>query len=60
MEKELKKVVNERFENGTLHTEVDKDDLISLNEIGLVVFKKLTLNDCSCLYCIGFANGSCY
>ena len=45
MEKELKKVVNERFENGTLHTEVDKDDLISLNEIGLVLFKKLTLND---------------
>ena len=45
MEKELKKVVNERSENGTLQTEVDKDDLISLNEIGLVVFKKLTLND---------------
>lgn len=45
MEKELKKVVNERFENGTLQTEVDKDELISLNEISSIVFTKLTLND---------------
>lgn len=45
MEKELKKVVNERSENGTLHTEVDKDELISLNEISSIVFTKLTLND---------------
>ena len=45
MEKELKKVVNERSENGTLQTEVDKDELISLNEISSIVFTKLTLND---------------
>lgn len=45
MEKELKKVVNERSENGTLHTEVDKDELISLNEISSIIFTKLTLND---------------
>lgn len=45
MEKELKKVVNERSENGTIQTEVDKDELISLNEISSIVFTKLTLND---------------
>lgn len=46
MEIELKKVVNERSKNGTLYTtEVNRDDLISLNQISNIVFKKLTLND---------------
>ena len=46
MEIELKKLVNERSKNGTLYTtEVNRDDLISLNQISNIVFKKLTLND---------------
>lgn len=45
MEKKLKKVLNERLENGSLHTEIKKDELISLNEIKGAVFEKLTLID---------------
>lgn len=46
MEIDLKKVVKERSENRTLYTtEVNRDDLISLNQISNIVFEKLTLND---------------
>ena len=45
MEKKLKKVLNERLENGSLHTEIKKDELISLSEIKGAVFEKLTLID---------------
>lgn len=45
MEKKLKKVLNERLENGNLYTEINKDELISLNEIKGAVFEKLTLID---------------
>lgn len=45
MEKELKKVLNKRFEDGSLYTEIKKDELISLNEIKGAVFEKLTLID---------------
>lgn len=45
MEKELKKVLNERLQDGSLYTEINKDELISLNEIQGAVFEKLTLID---------------
>lgn len=45
MEKELKKVLNKRFQDGSLYTEINKDELISLNEIQGAVFEKLTLID---------------
>ena len=45
MEKELKKVLNERLQDGSLYTEINRDELISLNEIQGAVFEKLTLID---------------
>ena len=45
MEKELKKVLNERLQYGSLYTEINRDELISLNEIQGAVFEKLTLID---------------
>lgn len=45
LEKELIDVVKKKLENGSLYTETQKDEFISLNEIQNGVFEKLTLND---------------
>lgn len=45
LEKELINIVNKRLDNGTLYTETQKDELISLNDIQGGVFEKITLND---------------